>query len=92
MATDVPEIIGDGYSERSDTDRPRRPGPGGSVTFQAQRTLGTSPLLTVREVAALLRVSRATVYRLVADGRIPAVRVSSGAIRVRETGLLGRGK
>jgi len=82
MATDVPEIIGGGPGEESDTDRPNRPGPAGSVTFQAQRTLGTPRLLTVREVAGRLRVSRATVYRLVAEGRIPAVRVSSGAIRV----------
>ncbi|WP_242333174.1 helix-turn-helix domain-containing protein [Anaeromyxobacter sp. SG66] len=92
MATDVPEIIGDGSSERSDTDRPRRPGPGASVTFQARRTLGTSRFLTIREVADRLRVSRATVYRLVAEGRIPAVRVSSGAIRVDVGGLRGGGK
>ncbi|WP_081436925.1 helix-turn-helix transcriptional regulator [Anaeromyxobacter dehalogenans] len=45
-------------------------------------TLGTSRLPTIREVAERLRVSRATVYRLVAEGRIPSVRVSSGAIRV----------
>jgi excisionase family DNA binding protein len=89
VPTDVPEITGDGYDERSDTDRPSRPGPGASVTFQAQPTLGTGRLLTVREVADRLRVSRATVYRLVAEGRIPAVRVSSGAIRVHQTGLPG---
>ncbi|HET9552665.1 MAG TPA: helix-turn-helix domain-containing protein [Anaeromyxobacteraceae bacterium] len=39
------------------------------------------PLLTVREVAARLRVSRATVYRLVKRGTLPVVRVSN-AIRV----------
>jgi excisionase family DNA binding protein len=91
MATDVPEIAGDGFGERSDTDRPSRPGPAGSVTFQAQRTLGTARLLTVREVAARLRVCKATVYRLVAEGRIPAVRISSGAIRVVSS-LPGQGK
>jgi hypothetical protein len=32
-----------------------------------------------------VRVSRAIVYRLVAEGRIPAVRISSGAIRVPST-------
>jgi excisionase family DNA binding protein len=87
VATDVPEMIGDGPGERSDTDRLSRPGPGGSVTFQAQRTLSPSRFLTVREVAERLRVCRATVYRLVAEGRIAAVRVSSGAIRVHPAGL-----
>jgi excisionase family DNA binding protein len=91
-ATDVPEIIGDGSGERSDTDRPSRPRPALSVTFQAQRTLGTSRFLTVREVADRLRVSRATVYRLVAEGRISAVRISCGAIRVHPSGLPSGGK
>jgi excisionase family DNA binding protein len=87
MPTDVPEITGGGRGEASDTDRLSRSGPAGSVTFQAQRTLGTPRLLTIREVADRLRVSRATVYRLVAEGHLAAVRVSSGAIRVRESGL-----
>ena len=39
------------------------------------------PLLTVREVAARLRVSRATVYRLVQDGALPVLRVSN-SIRI----------
>jgi excisionase family DNA binding protein len=47
--------------------------------------------LTIPEVAERLRVSRATVYRLVAERRIPAVRISSGAIRV-VSGLPSRGK
>ena len=42
------------------------------------------PLLTVREVAARLRVSRATVYRLVRTGALSVVRVSS-AIRIPAT-------
>jgi excisionase family DNA binding protein len=49
--------------------------------------VSTARLLTVREVAEQLRVYRATVYRLVVEGRIPAVRVSSGAIRVPDTAL-----
>jgi excisionase family DNA binding protein len=57
-----------------------------SVTFQSQRTIGTCRLLTIPEVAERLRVCRATVYRLVAEGRIPAVRISSGAIRVPSSG------
>ncbi len=90
VATDVSETTGGGGSRRSDTDRLRRLGPGPSGTIQAQRTLSTPRLLTVPQVAERLRVCRATVYRLVAEGRIPAIRVSSGAIRVRETGLLAR--
>jgi len=38
--------------------------------------------LTVREVAERLRVCRATVYRMIDEGRLPAVRASSGAFRV----------
>lgn len=32
-------------------------------------------LLTVREVAAAMRVSTMTVYRLIRDGQLPAIRV-----------------
>jgi len=35
------------------------------------------PLLTVRETAARLRVSRARVYRLVQTGALPVLRVSN---------------
>jgi excisionase family DNA binding protein len=38
-------------------------------------------------VAGRLRVCRATVYRMIDEGRLPAVRVSSGAIRVRSVDL-----
>jgi excisionase family DNA binding protein len=40
-------------------------------------------LLTVNEVADLLRVSRMTVYRLIKDGAMPAFRVGRG-YRLRE--------
>lgn len=33
------------------------------------------PLLTVGEVAALMRVSNMTVYRLIKAGQLPAIRV-----------------
>jgi excisionase family DNA binding protein len=33
-------------------------------------------------VAERLRVCRATVYRMIEDGRLPAVRASSGTVRV----------
>jgi excisionase family DNA binding protein len=81
-ALDESETTGGRGRGRSDTDRLGRRGLAASVTFRSQRTLGTCRLLTVHEVAVRLRVSRATVYRLVAEGRIPAVRISSGAIRV----------
>jgi excisionase family DNA binding protein len=34
-------------------------------------------MLTVAEAASLLRVSRATVYKLVAEGRLPHVRIGN---------------
>ena len=43
-------------------------------------------LLTVREVAAALQVSTATIYELVGRGELPHVRVSN-AIRVRAADL-----
>jgi excisionase family DNA binding protein len=43
-------------------------------------------LLTVREVAALLRVSRATVYCLVQAGALPVLRVSN-SIRILAAAL-----
>ena len=82
LESDVPGIIGFGDALRSDTVRSERSSVTGSGTIQAQRTLGTSRLLTVREVAERLRLSRATVYRLVAEGALPSIRVSSGAIRI----------
>ena len=36
-------------------------------------------LLTVNEVADLLRVSRMTVYRLIKEGQMPALRVGRSA-------------
>ncbi len=53
-----------------------------SVTFSLQRTDGEVRYLTVREVAARLKVCRATVYRMIHERRLRAVRVSSAAIRV----------
>ncbi len=50
-------------------DRPR----GGSS--DRQRPLAEVTFLTVAEVAAVMRVSKMTVYRLVHAGTLPAVRV-----------------
>ena len=45
----------------------------------------TGALLTVAEVAAGMRVSNMTVYRLIKSGELPAVRVGKG-YRIREIG------
>jgi excisionase family DNA binding protein len=41
------------------------------------RDTSLSQLMTVREVCAYLRVSRATIYRLLKENQIPAFRVGS---------------
>ena len=51
------------------------------VHEESPRAAVKSPLLTVREVAAFLRVCTATVYSLCERGLVPYVRISS-AIRV----------
>jgi excisionase family DNA binding protein len=48
-----------------------------------KRPFTEARLLTVNEVADLLRVSRMTVYRMIKDGEMPAVRVGRG-YRLRE--------
>lgn len=42
-------------------------------------------LLTVREVAELLKVNRNFVYKVIADGELPSVKI--GSIKVRKTDL-----
>lgn len=46
--------------------------------------LNDAQFLTVAEVAAMMRVSKMTVYRLVHSGELPAVRVGR-SFRVRES-------
>jgi excisionase family DNA binding protein len=48
-----------------------------------------TPLMTVPEAAARLRVSRATAYRLISRGELPALRLGngSGPIRVPQSEL-----
>ncbi len=46
----------------------------------------TGGLLTVAEVAAAMRVSNMTVYRLIKGGELPAVRVGKN-YRLRESDL-----
>ncbi len=68
---------------------------GFGTPFNAPAMQGTSrpaketKLLTVREVAARLRVSTATVYALCATGRLPHARISTHAIRIFEEDLDG---
>lgn len=38
--------------------------------------------MTVAEVAALLRVSKMTVYRLISDGELPARKIGRRTIRI----------
>ena len=45
------------------------------IMATADRPLGEVRFLTVAEVAAAMRVSKMTVYRLVHNGELPAVRV-----------------
>jgi excisionase family DNA binding protein len=49
-------------------------------------TVGIEGLLTVREVAKLLRVCTATVYKWVASGILPHIRIMN-VIRVRPIAL-----
>ncbi len=46
----------------------------------------TGPLMTVAEVAEVLRVSNMTVYRLIKAGELPALRVGKN-YRIREGDL-----
>jgi excisionase family DNA binding protein len=48
-----------------------------SVVVQP-RTFVTGQLFTVAEVAAVMRVSNMTVYRLIRSGELPALRVGKG--------------
>ncbi len=47
-------------------------------------------LLTVAEAAALLKVTRHTIYRWISEGRLPAVRYSRRVLRVRRGDMEAR--
>lgn len=58
----------------------------GPKAFTAQRTspmlpLASSELLTVQEMARALRVNPQTLYRLVRQGLVPAVRIGKKTLR-----------
>ena len=47
----------------------------------------TGQLLTARQTAELLGVSTETILRWVRNGKLPAIYLPSGAVRIRETDL-----
>ena len=49
----------------------------------AQRSFREARFVTVNEVAQLMRVSKMTVYRMINQGNLPAVRIGRG-YRIRE--------
>ena len=54
--------------------------------MDGSRAFVTGRLFTVAEVAAVMRVSNMTVYRLIGSGELPALRVGKG-YRIFETDL-----
>ncbi|MFD6892861.1 helix-turn-helix domain-containing protein [Streptomyces sp. NPDC059957] len=61
-----------------------RPWSGGQ--YQGERPLSDVQFLTVAEVAAVMRVSKMTVYRLVHNGHLPGIRVGR-SFRVPENAV-----
>lgn len=51
-----------------------------------RRSYSGDHLLTVGEVAAIMRVSNMTVYRLIKSGQLPALRVGKN-YRIRESDM-----
>lgn len=68
---------GNGYAMTSMNGPSARDGTGAKPGRDASAAgqSGKAQFLTVAEVAALMRVSKMTVYRLVHNGELPAVRV-----------------
>lgn len=60
--------------------------PFGPLVVQSLSLGYRAPFLTVREIAAQLKVSTATVYKLVERGELPHVRVSN-AVRIQSVDL-----
>ncbi|HSL14812.1 MAG TPA: helix-turn-helix domain-containing protein [Actinomycetota bacterium] len=54
------------------------------MALSGARGFGSDRLMTVAEVAATMRVSNMTVYRLIKSGDLPALRVGR-SYRVRES-------
>lgn len=47
-----------------------------------KRAVGAEELLTVGEVAEILKVSKATIYRWIHEGHLDSVRVGPGTLRI----------
>ena len=62
-------------SEGGSEKGPTQPVAGTPATRPADPTLSDVRFLTVAEVAAVMRVSKMTVYRMVHSAELPAVRV-----------------
>lgn len=60
---------------------------GDTLTETTHSELGELRFLTVGEIAAVLRVSKMTVYRLIKSGDLPSARIGK-AYRVREDAVL----
>lgn len=60
---------------------------GDTLTETTHSELGELRFLTVGEIAAVLRVSKMTVYRLIKAGDLPSARIGK-AYRVREDTVL----
>ena len=56
--------------------------------MQPNVTAGVDMLLTVKEAAAKLKTSTATVYELCASGRLPHLRISTHSIRIASRDLV----
>ena len=65
--------------------RASKPGPGRKRGNVEGREFG-EPLLTVGEVAQLMRVSNMTVYRLIKSGQLSAIRVGKN-YRIRRSDI-----
>ncbi|WP_297212704.1 MULTISPECIES: helix-turn-helix transcriptional regulator [Thermodesulfovibrio] len=45
-------------------------------------------LLTIREACSLLKVSQKTLYRYLKDGKLPFVKLSNRAVRIKEVDIM----
>lgn len=54
---------------------------------EAPRPLDDDRLLTIQEVSAILRVTPWTVYDLIRESRLSAIRIGKRAQRVRESAV-----
>jgi excisionase family DNA binding protein len=56
--------------------------------FSVQEEMTLPPVITVEELASLLRVDRKTVYQAIVDGQIPGVRKIRGTIRINRDAVI----